>query len=179
MTTLIEKVFGPIGQTQYRAGFHWDGDPAVVQQIYDSAMEMGFRKMMYYDYGDHAEWLIQAKDEEMEALFRLTWHDEIDVVRFEHDKKIKFPPDWITKLLYYTVKYGERNFPLMLILLILFAISPVLLSKLLDIPRLMWGTMVVVGLMTSLAFIRVYDDMRIQKHERKLFHRGGGLHEEF
>lgn len=164
----IYKVYGPIGQTQYRAGYDWSHDPVQVQQIYDSAMEMGFRKVMYYDYGDHAEWRIEAKDEAMEALFRLTWQDSIDVEQYNNDKAKKLPPDWITKLLYYTVKYGERNFPFFLLVITALAIGPIYISKWLDMPKLMWLTMVVNLAMTTLGLLRIYDDDRIRSHERKL-----------
>lgn len=173
----VHKVFGPIGQTRYRVGYLVNDNPSISQEIYDSAMHMGFRSLMTYDNGNNLEFLIEAKNEEMEALFRLTWSDMIDSSSYDHDKARSFPPDWLSVLLYYTIRQLERNFTVTFVLTIILAMTPVFLTTFLNNNDWIWLTFLVIGSMTILGILRSYDDHRKTNYERKM--RISGLHEEF
>lgn len=182
MYKVLTKSLGPIGQPRYRWISIMDDNEALYDEMLASAKELGFRIVTVYDYGGHKEFSIEPKNESQDALFILTWADHINTDQYEHDKGRKFPADWITKVLYYTVRGADHNLPLAIFIPVCLIVIPMWVSKIWNTPLLPFISVIGLIMMLSLVCLRIYDDSRVANHEHKLRMRDdtrGGLNEEF
>jgi hypothetical protein len=171
MNQVLYKSLGPIGRPRYRwidgTGHHCH----MFAEVRESCLSLGFKIICEYghdDFGIPHEFIVEAKNEEADALFLLTWSQHINTDSYHHDKNRKLPADWITKVLYYTIKAGEDRLGFVLPVLCAVMISPILLDHFYKIPQLLYVTLAGYSAMMFLVFLRIYDDHRLSKHERKL-----------
>lgn len=182
MDQVLTKTLGPIGRPRYRWVTVMDDNEALYDEMLASAKEIGFRIVTTYDYGGHREFSIEPKNEAQDALFILTWAEHINSHQYEHDKKRKYPADWVTKVLYYTVRGADRNLPLAILIPVCMIVIPMWVSKIWNTPFLPVISFIGLVMMLSLVCLRIYDDSRVANHERKLRMEDdtrGGFHEEF
>jgi hypothetical protein len=189
MSQVLHKTIGPIGKARYHWISHAIGNDPLYQEIKANAIANDFKLITEYDNGYQLEFTIEAKNEAADALFVLTWADHIDFTKYENDKNRKFPADWITKVLYYTVRNAERSLPLTLLLTFSVVAGPTIASKIWNVPYL--GVISALGMtaLMTLVFLRSYDDIRQNRHEQKQRQKdeeewekkfaSGGLHETF
>lgn len=135
-----------------------------------SFLDLGFSIICEYGNPYHDgphEFLVEAKTEEADALFVLTWSQYINSNQYTHDKARKLPADWITFVLHYSLRIGQDHLGYVFPSLILITVVPVLLSHFYNMLGLMFISFTGYVGMLFLVVLRVYDDYRQSRHERK------------
>jgi hypothetical protein len=189
MDQVLTKTLGPIGRPRYRWISLMNNNEPLYNEMLASAKSLGFRVINTFDYGTNKEFTIEPRNEDQDAIFILTWSEHINGAQYEHDKGRKYPADWITKILYYTVQGADRNLPMAMIIPVCMIVIPMWVSKFWNITWVSFISFVGLFMMLTLVFLRVYDDARVSNHEQKLREQddkdwesqfiSGGLHEKF
>jgi hypothetical protein len=164
--TILSKSLGPVGKARYRYT-NQHGPDEEYQEMKRACEAAGF-KLIY----DDTRWLVhefmfEVRKIEDDAIFVLTWADVIDFAEYEHGLIHNFPADWLTKLMYYTRRFAERNIGMTIIVMIGIAMIPIIMAAVFDSKAWYIVTSWIMMLYSGFAVLGQYDDWRIKRHERK------------
>lgn len=171
MIKTLHKNLGPLGRPRYKWIDIMAHNRHLFEEVKKSCKEHDFKIIADWGYDETGiphQFIVEPRDEGSDALFVLTWSHLIDADTYHAQKKTAYPADWITHVLYHVTKSSENSLGMTLTFLVLLIAGPVVLDAFYPNPDFWWVSLVGMIGMWILVGLRVYDDARVSRHERKM-----------